>query len=163
MLSIMVGGPKEAFEECIPIFNAMGKRVTHMGENGMGQATKLCNQVVCAINLQSVCEGLILGSKLGIDLNKLIEVVAAGAAGSWQLSNLGPKMVRRDFEPGFKVAHQQKDLRIALSLAAESGLPLPCTALVQQMFCATEAEGMSEKGTQALIVATEKLAAKKLT
>lgn len=161
-LSIMVGGSKEAFEECFPILNAMGKRVTYMGDNGMGQATKLCNQVMCAINLQSVCEALILGSKLGIDLSKLIEVIGAGAAGSWQLSNLGPKMVKRDFEPGFRVAHQQKDLRLALSLAAESELPLPCTALVQQMFRAVEAEGMGEKGTQALLIATEKLAAQKL-
>jgi len=162
-LSIMVGGPKEAFEECLSILNIMGKRVTHMGENGMGQATKLCNQVMCAINLQSVCEALILGSRLGIDLSKLIEVIGASAAGSWQLSNLGPKMVKRDFEPGFRVAHQQKDLRLALSLAAESRLPLPCAALVQQMFRAVEAEGMGEKGTQALLVAIEKLAAKKLT
>ena len=161
-LSIMVGGPKETFEDCTPILKTLGKMVTYMGESGMGQATKLCNQVICVITLQSVCEGLILGSRLGIDLNKLIEVLTAGAANSWQLLNLGPKMVRRDFEPGFRITHQQKDLRLALSVAAELELPLPCAAMTQQMFRAVEAEGMSNKGTQALIIAMEKLAAKKI-
>ncbi|MDQ1281107.1 MAG: 2-hydroxy-3-oxopropionate reductase [Thermoproteota archaeon] len=157
-LSIMVGGPKEVYDECLPIFNALGKKVTYMGGSGMGQATKLCNQVICGINIQAVCEGLMLGSKLGIDMEKLLEVVTAGAAGSWMLSNLGPKMVKRDFEPGFRVVHQQKDLRLALSAAAELKLPLPSTALAQQMLRSVEAEGMGEKGTSAAIVAIEKLA-----
>lgn len=162
-LSIMVGGPKEAFEECLPIFKTLGKRVTYMGGSGMGQTTKLCNQVICVLNIKAVCEGLMLGAKSGVNLDKLLEVVTAGAAGSWMLSNLGPKMVRRDLEPGFKISHQLKDLRLALSTAAELGLPLPGTALVQQMFRAVEAEGMAGKGTQALIVAMEKLAGRKLT
>jgi len=92
-----------------------------------------------------------------------LDVVTAGAAGSWMLSNLGPKMVERDFRPGFKIKHQQKDLRLVLSFAAELGLPLPGTALVQQMLRAVEAENLGEKGTQAAIVAMEKLAGKKLT
>ena len=161
-LSIMVGGPKETFDECLPILEVLGKRITHMGPNGMGQTTKLCNQVICALNIQAVCEGLMLGAKAGLDLKRLLDVVTAGAAGSWMLSNLGPKMVEGDMRPGFKIRHQQKDLRLVLQFAAELGLPLPGTALVQQMLRAAEAEGMGEKGTQAAIVAMEKLAGRKL-
>lgn len=161
-LSIMVGGLEEIFRECLPILEVLGKRITHMGENGKGQVTKLCNQVICALNIQAVCEGLMLGTKAGLDLERLLDVVTAGAAGSWMLSNLGPKMVKRDYEPGFKIRHQQKDLRLVLSFAAELGLPLPGTALVQQMLRAVEAEGLEEKGTQAAIVAVEKLAGRKL-
>jgi len=161
-LSIMVGGPEETFEECSSIFRVLGKRIIHMGPNGMGQTTKLCNQVICALNIQAVCEGLMLGAKAGLDLRKLLDVVTAGAAGSWMLSNLGPKMIDRDFKPGFKIVHQQKDLRLVLSFAAELGLPLPGTALVQQMLRAVEAEGLGDKGTQAAIVAMEKLAGAEL-
>jgi len=162
-LSIMVGGPEETFKECLPILEVMGKQITYMGPNGMGQTTKLCNQVICALNIQAVCEGLMLGAKAGLNLKKLLDVVTAGAAGSWMLSNLGPKMTERDFRPGFKIRHQQKDLRLVLSFAAELGLPLPGTALVQQMLRAVEAEGLGEKGTQAAVVAMEKLAGRKLT
>lgn len=162
-LSIMVGGPKGVYEECLPILKALGKRITYMGESGMGQITKLCNQVICALNIQAVCEGLILGAKAGLDLEKLLQVVTAGAAGSWMLSNLGPKMVKRDFKPGFKMSHQQKDLRLALSFATKLGVPLPGTALTNQIFRIVEAEGMADKGTQAAIVAMEKLANVELT
>ena len=162
-LSIMVGGPREAYEECLPIFQALGEKITHMGENGLGQVTKLCNQVICVLNIQAVCEGLMLGAKSGLDLEKLLQVVTAGAANSWMLSNLGPKMVKRDFEPGFRISHQPKDLRLALAAAAELNLPLPGTALVQQMFRAVEAEELGGKGTQALIIAIEKLAGQKLS
>ena len=103
-----------------------------------------------------------LGAKLGIDLEKLLEVVTAGSAGSWMLSNLGPKIIKRDFEPGFRIVHQQKDLRLALSAAAELELPLPCTSLVQQMFRSVEAEGMGGKGTSAAIIAMEKLTGTKV-
>jgi 3-hydroxyisobutyrate dehydrogenase len=162
-LSIMVGGSNETFEKCLPIFETLGKKVTYIGGSGMGQTTKLCNQVICVLNIQAVCEGLMLGAESRVDLDKLLEVVTAGAAGSWMLSNLGPKMIRCDFEPGFKISHQLKDLRLALSTAAELRVPLPGTALVQQMFRAVEAEGMAGKGTQALIGAIEKLAGRKLT
>jgi len=162
-LSIMVGGQKETFDECLPILQALGKKITHMGLNGMGQTTKLCNQTICALNIQAVCEGLMLGAKAGLNLKKLLEVVTAGAANSWMLSNLGPKMVERDMRPGFKIKHQQKDLKLVLSFAAELGLPLPGTALVQQMLRAVEAEGLGEQGTQAAIVVMEKLAGKKIS
>jgi 3-hydroxyisobutyrate dehydrogenase len=157
-LSIMVGGSTETYEACLPILQVLGKRITHMGENGMGQTTKLCNQVICALNIEAVAEGLMLGAKSGVDLEKLLAVVTAGAAGSWMLSNLGPKMAAGDYEPGFKMRHQQKDLRLALSAARELGLPLPGTGLVHQLFRAVEAAGLGEKGTQAAIVAMEQLA-----
>ncbi len=134
-----------------------------MGPIGSGQTAKLCNQVIGALNIQAVCEGLILGAKAGLDLHKLLEVVSAGAASSWMLMNLGPKMISRDFKPGFKIKHQQKDLRLALSLAAELGVPLPGTALVQQMMRIVESEGLSEEGTQAAITAMEKLAGIRLS
>ncbi|UCH02660.1 MAG: NAD(P)-dependent oxidoreductase [Candidatus Bathyarchaeota archaeon] len=157
-LTIMVGGLKETFEKCLPIFKILGTRVVYMGGSGMGQATKLCNQVICAINIQSVCEGLLLGKKLNLNLEKLLEVVTGGAANSWMLTNLGPKMIIRNFQPGFKISHQIKDVRLALSTGAELELPLPCTALVQQFLRSVEAENMGDKGTQALIITMEKLA-----
>lgn len=162
-LSIMVGGPKEVYEKCLPILKVLGKRITHMGPNGMGQMTKLCNQVICAINIQAVCEGLTLAAKAGLDLEKLLNVVTAGAAGSWMLSNLGPKMIKGDLEPGFRIRHQLKDLRLVLEAASDLKLPLPGTALVQQMLRAVEAGGLGDKGTQALIVAMEKLAGFKVS
>ncbi|MFQ6054129.1 MAG: NAD(P)-dependent oxidoreductase, partial [Candidatus Bathyarchaeia archaeon] len=162
-LSIMVGGPKGVYEECLPIFRALGKRITYMGETGSGQATKLCNQVICGLHIQAVCEGLILGARLGLDLRRLLEVLTAGYANSRILSHLGPKMVERDFKPGFKMRHQLKDLKNALNTAAALDVPLPCTALVQQMFRAVEAEGLEEEGTQASILIMEKLAGQKLS
>src|SRR4030042_6841121 len=96
------------------------------------------------------------GPACGLELNKLLEVVTAGAAGSWQLSNLGPKMVKRDFSPGFRVRHQLKDIRLELAAAAELKLPLPATGLGQQLFRVSEGEGLGETGTQALIVSLEK-------
>ena len=162
-LSIMVGGPEELYEECLPIFKALGKRITYMGEIGSGQATKLCNQVICGLHIQAVCEGLMLGARLGLDLDRLLQVVTAGYANSRILSHLGPKMVERDFRPGFKMRHQLKDLKNALNTAAALNVPLPCTALVQQLFRGVEADGLGEEGTQASILVMEKLAGHKLT
>ena len=157
-LSIMVGGKSEVFEKCMAIFEALGKNIVHMGGVGMGQAAKLCNQVICVLNIEAVCEGLFLGAKSGLDLEKLLSVVSNGAAGSWMLANLGPKMLARDFEPGFRVKLQQKDLRLALAAADELKLALPGMSLVHQLFNTVEAAGMGEKGTQALVTALEKLA-----
>jgi 3-hydroxyisobutyrate dehydrogenase len=151
-LSIMVGGKQDVFEKCLPVFQALGKHINHMGGVGMGQMTKLCNQVICVLNIEAVCEGLVLGSKAGLDLEKLLSVVTAGAAGSWMLSNLGPRMLARDFEPGFRVALQQKDLRLALAAADDLQVPLPGTSLVNQLFRSIEAAGMGELGTQALMI-----------
>lgn len=161
-LSIMVGGPRNRFDEAQPILRAMGKRITYMGGSGMGQTAKLCNQVICTLNIQAVCEGLMLGAAAGLDLGDLLDVVTGGAANSWQLSNLGPKMVKRDFAPGFRIKHQLKDIRLALAAAAELKLPLPATGLAQQLFRSAEAEGLGEEGTQALIVGMEKVAGRRL-
>jgi 3-hydroxyisobutyrate dehydrogenase len=162
-LSIMVGGNEKVFEKCLPILQALGKRVTYMGAHGNGQIAKLCNQIMCVLNIQGVCEGLMLGAKAGIDLNKLIEVLTGGAANSWQLANQGPKIVKGDLEPGFKMKTQQKDLRLVLETASELDLPLPGTALVNQIFRIAEAEGLGEKGTQAAIKSMEKISGYRIT
>ncbi|UCH36116.1 MAG: NAD(P)-dependent oxidoreductase [Armatimonadota bacterium] len=158
-LSIMVGGPKDAFDRCLPVLQAMGKQIVYMGESGSGSMAKLCNQVACVLNLLGVSETLVLARKAGLDPERLLEAITAGAASSWMLNIQGPKMVARDFAPGFFVRLQQKDLRLVLSTAEELGLPLPGTALVQQLFRALEASGEAELGTQALIKAVERLAA----
>ncbi len=150
-LSIMVGGTEEAFRECLPIFEVLGSNVVHVGGIGMGQTVKLCNQIICGLNILAVCEGLAFGAKAGVDLGKMLEVVSKGAARSWMLENLAPRMLEGNLEPGFMVRLQQKDLRLALSAADEFRASLPGTALVNQLFRALEAAGMGDKGTQALV------------
>ena len=157
-LSIMVGGPEEAFKECLPIFEAMGKNIIHIGPNGAGQTVKLCNQIGCVLNILGVSEALVLAAKSGVDLKKMHQAVSAGAAGSWMMTNLPPKIMERNFEPGFMVKHQQKDLRLVMEAAQDLGISLPGASLVHQLFHSVEADGNAEKGTQALITALEKLA-----
>lgn len=157
-LSIMVGGRRDIYKVCLPVFQALGKKVVYMGESGAGQATKLCNQVICALNIEAVCEGLILGAKLGLDLERLLDVVGSGYANSRILSDLGPKMVRRDFEPGFRMRHQLKDLKNVLATAAAVNLPLPCTSVVYELLQDATVMGLEEKGTQSCIQVLEKLA-----
>jgi len=157
-LSIMVGGDREALERCGPVLEALGKSIVYMGESGSGQAAKLCNQVICALTILAVSEGLLLGKKAGLDPETLLSAVTGGAAASWMLSNLGPKMTASDWRPGFKVMLQQKDLRLALETARDLGLPLPGTALVGELFRAVQAHGRGADGTQALITALEDLA-----
>jgi len=157
-LSIMVGGAADAVERARPIFAALGKQVTHMGPAGQGQMTKLVNQVVGATTLAAVAEGLTLAARAGLDPAAVVQAVGSGAATSWALTNLGPRMQRRDFAPGFMIRLQQKDLRLALAAAAGLGVPLPTTALVQQLFAAVEAQGGADSGTQALVLALEALA-----
>lgn len=161
-LSIMVGGPKDIYEEYVPILKTLGRQITYMGETGSGQAAKLCNQVICGLHIQAICEGLILGSKLGLDLTRLWQVLNAGYAHSRILEHLGPKMIGRDLKPGFKMRHQLKDLKNALNTAETMKVPLPSTALVYQLFCAIEAMGLGEEGTQSAILVMEKLAEQKL-
>lgn len=156
-LSIMVGGEEAVFEECKPILEAEGKNIVYVGSQGMGQTVKLCNQVICVLNIQAVCEGLMLGSKAGVDMGRLLQVVTKGAASSWMLENLAPRMLARDYAPGFTVRLQQKDLRLALALAEELHLPLPGVSLVHNLFRSVEAESHADEGTQSLIKALEKL------
>ena len=157
-LSIMVGGPAEVFEECTPILEAMGKNIVRIGDNGAGQMTKLCNQIAGSLNLLAVCEALMLAAKADLDLDKVIEAVGAGAAGSWMMSNVAAKITKRDLEPGFMVKLMQKDLRLALASASELNLPLPATSLVQQLYRSAQADGKGDKGIQAIVTALEKLA-----
>jgi len=156
-LSIMVGGPEETFNECLPILEAMGKRITHIGANGMGQIVKLCNQVVGALNNLAMCEGLILAAKAGADVNKMVEAVSAGAAGSWAMTNLAPKILKRDFAPGFMIKLHQKDLRLVLEAAKELKTSLPGTALVNQLMQSVESSGLGDEGIQSLVKALEAL------
>ena len=161
-LSIMVGGDAEAYEECLPVFQAMGKTITHIGGHGDGQVCKAVNQILVGANVLGVAEALMFASKAGVDVDKVLAAVSGGAAGSWQLANNGPKMLKGDYAPGFKVKDYIKDLRIIMETAAETKTPLVETAVVQQMFRNLDAEGLRDKGTQAVIVAVEKLAGKKL-
>lgn len=162
-LSIMVGGRREIYEKCLPVLNVLGKKIAYMGESGSGQAAKLCNQVICVLHIQAVCEGLILGAKLGLDLERLLEVVTAGYANSRILEDLGPRMIKKDFKPGFRMRHQLKDLKNALETAAAMNLPMPCTSLVYQLFQSLAAMGLQESVTQTAIQIMEKLAEHKLT
>ncbi|MDZ4278993.1 MAG: 2-hydroxy-3-oxopropionate reductase [Dehalococcoidia bacterium] len=157
-LAIMIGGRPETFERCRPLFEALGGTIVHCGPSGAGQVVKLCNQVVVALNNLAMGEALVLAAKAGVDPATMVEVVRSGAGSSWALHNLAPRVLARDFRPGFKIAHQQKDLRLALDLARDGPTPLPGTALVHQLFAALEAEGLGEEGTQALVKALEKLA-----
>jgi 3-hydroxyisobutyrate dehydrogenase len=157
-LSIMVGGKEETFQRCRPIFEVLGRTIVHCGPNGAGQTVKLCNQIVVALNNLAMCEALVFATKAGVDTRRMLEALGAGAASSWALLNLAPRVLARDFRPGFKVAHQQKDLRLALETAEQQAVPLPGTSLVHQLFAAIEAEGLGAEGTQALVKALEKLA-----
>ncbi len=149
-LAIMVGGEADVFERCLPVLQAMGKTIVHVGPGGSGQVVKLCNQVAGGLNLLAMSEAITLARRSGVDPSKMLEVVSAGAAGSWMLSNLAPRAVKGDFAPGFMVELQQKDLGLVLESAAESSTSLPGTALVQQLFRTLEARGRGKDGTQAL-------------
>lgn len=158
-LAIMVGGDPDAFERGRPVLQAMGKTIVHVGPSGSGQVVKLCNQVAGGLNLLAMAEAVSLARRAGVDPLKMLEVVAAGAAGSWMLSNLAPRAVAGDFAPGFMVELMQKDLRLVLETASETDTPLPGTALVNQLFRMLEARGRGSEGTQAIVDALRLLAA----
>lgn len=157
-LTIMVGGRKEAYERALPLFRAMGDKIFYMGGPGMGAYTKLCNQIAVSLNLLAACEALLLAKKAGLDQQKVIEVLSTGAGSSWQLATLGPRMIKRDFRPGFKVQHLRKDLRIVREIAEQLGLPLPGVGLVAELIKSLEQRGHGADGTQSLITLLEELA-----
>ena len=161
-LSIMVGGDAETFQECLPLFQAMGKTITHVGDHGMGQTVKLCNQILVGLNMLAVAEGLLFASKAGVDVEKTFAAVSGGAAGSWQLTNNGARLLKGDLEPGFKAKDYLKDLRLIMETANEIKMPLTGTGVVYQMFRSIDAMGLRDKGTQAVIRAVEKLAGAEL-
>jgi 3-hydroxyisobutyrate dehydrogenase len=154
-LSIMAGGDPAGFERCRPLFEAMGKKLVYCGPLGAGQTVKLCNQIVVGLHNLAVSECLVFAAASGINTDRMLEAVSAGAAGSWALSNLAPKVLRRDFSPGFKVSLQQKDLRLALEAADRMHLSLPGLALTHQLYGALERRGLGDEGNQALVRAIE--------
>jgi len=156
-LTFFVGGEESAIERARPVFEAMGKRLTHLGPSGSGQLGKATNQVIVAGNLLAVAEGIAFAEAAGLPLAALHQALTAGAANSWALEVLGKKMLDRDFLPAFAVKHQQKDLAIVLETARKNGIPLPGVALVHQLLSALEAAGEGDKGTQALLTLYEKL------
>ena len=157
-LAIMAGGDREAFDRAVPIFETMGKTITYCGPVGSGQLTKLCNQILVAVTLMGVSEALVFAGKNGLDQGVMIEAVKGGAAGSWQLSNLAPRVVNRDFAPGFMVDLIQKDLRLVMESGAAAQAALPATSLVNQLFRTSQARGEGLEGTQALVKVLEQLA-----
>jgi 3-hydroxyisobutyrate dehydrogenase len=157
-LAIMVGGDAAAFERVRPLFELMGKRITHMGASGAGQMTKLANQIAVALALEAAAEAIKLAQGGGLDPSRVVEAIGAGAAGSWQLSNLGPKIIAGDYRPGFFVKLIRKDLRLVAEAARESGLALPGLALMTSMFNTAAALGHDLDGTQAVAAALDRLA-----
>lgn len=154
-LSIMTGGDAKIVDAIRPIFEAMGKNIVHQGPAGSGQHTKMCNQIVIAGTMIGVCECLLYGFKAGLDLSTMLSSIQGGAAQCWSLDNLAPRVLRRNFDPGFFVDHFIKDMGIALKEAARMGLSLPGLALVHQLYLAVKAQGHGRDGTQALILALE--------
>lgn len=156
-LSIMVGGEQKAFEAVRPLFEAMGKNVVYQGPAGSGQHTKMCNQIVIAGTMIGVCESLLYGYKAGLNLETVLSSISGGAAGCWTLNNLAPRVLKRDFDPGFFVRHFIKDMGIALDEARRMNLSLPGLALVHQLYTAVQAQGHGDLGTHALMLALEKM------
>ena len=155
-LTVMAGASQENYEIAFPAFHAIGQRIFHTGEVGSGQATKAVNQVAVSLTIASMTEAILLANGLGLNLEQTIEVISSGAAGSWSLSNYAPRLLDDDLTPGFKAAHMLKDLRIALNAASKSGVSLPSTELVTEMYqklCETDGDTL---GNHALIRAYKK-------
>jgi len=157
-LSIMVGGPTDVFERVLPVFQAMGKNIVHIGGHGAGQVTKACNQVVVALTIQAVSEALTLAAKAGVDPARVRQALLGGFAQSRILEAHGQRMLDRNFKPGFRVRLHQKDLNIALSTGKTLGVPLPATAVVQEAFTALRGLERSDWDHSALVTLIEELA-----
>mgnify|MGYP003336540447 FL=1 len=152
-LSIMLGGDQDVVEALQPLWDTMGKTVVYQGPAGSGQHTKMVNQTLIASNMIGVCEALLYGYRAGLDLPTVLKSVASGAAGSWSLSNLGPRIIADNFDPGFYVEHIIKDIGIVLEESRRMGLFMPGLALAEQLYRAVQAQGLGRAGTQALILA----------
>jgi 3-hydroxyisobutyrate dehydrogenase len=159
-LAIMVGGERKAYDEILPLFQHMGKTIAFMGPTGAGQHTKMCNQILIAGSMIGVCEALVYASKAGLDEQAVIDIVGKGAATSWCLNTMGPRIVQGDYKPGFYVEHFIKDMGIALREASAMGLALPGLALVHQLYVAVKAQGHGKSGTQALMLALKVLSSR---
>ncbi len=156
-LSIMIGGEDGPVARLQPLFEAMGKTIVHQGPAGSGQHAKMVNQILIATGMIGVCEALLYGHKAGLDLPTVLQSVGVGAAGSWSLNNLGPKIIAGNFEPGFYVEHFLKDMGIALAEARKMRISLPGLALAEQLYRSVQAHGLERKGTHALMLALAEL------
>ncbi len=156
-LVIMVGGPEEAFDAAEPLLEPLCRVIVRIGETGAGATAKLCNQLMCFVNLCGVCEAFTLGAKAGIDLKKVLSVTSTASAQSWELDNMGPLILAREFNTGYPVSTSQYDLSLVLAAARELKAFLPSTSIVHQLYHAVETEGLTGKGSQALIRALEKM------
>ena len=159
-LSIMVGGGAEAFERVRPFLEILGKTIIHQGGTGAGQHAKMCNQIVIAGTMIGVCESLLYGYKAGLNLETMLQSIRGGAAGCWSLDNLAPRILKRNFAPGFFVDHFIKDMEIALAEAERAGLVLPGLKLVDELYRTLQAQGHGRDGTQALYLALEAMSQK---
>jgi 3-hydroxyisobutyrate dehydrogenase len=156
-LAIMVGGYQNAYDLVYPLFETMGNTISFMGGPGAGQHTKMCNQILVAGTMIGVCESLLYAAKSGLDEQAVIDVIGKGAARSFLINNLGPRIVKGDYDPGFFVEHFIKDMGIALREAEALGLSLPGLALLHQLYVAVKAQGHGRLGTQALMLALKRL------
>ena len=156
-LSIMIGGETTSVQAVMPLFELLGKKIVHQGGPGAGQQAKLCNQIVIAGTMVGVSESLLYGYKAGLDLNRMLESIRGGAAACWTLDNLAPKILQRNFDPGFFVEHFIKDMGIALEEAKRMALVLPGLTLAHQLYQTVQALGHGRSGTHALILALEAL------
>jgi 3-hydroxyisobutyrate dehydrogenase len=156
-LSIMIGGETTSVQAVKPLFELLGKKILHQGGPGAGQQAKLCNQIVIAGTMIGVCESLLYGYKAGLDLNRMLESIRGGAAACWTLDNLAPKILRRNFDPGFFVEHFIKDMGIALEEATRMGIVLPGLTLAHQLYQTVQTLGHGRSGTHALMLALEEL------
>jgi 2-hydroxy-3-oxopropionate reductase len=157
-LSIMVGGSAEDFERAMPIFEALGRTITHCGDAGAGQTVKACNQIAVAVNYAAASEALVLGAKAGVDPEKIIQVLNGGLAASRVMELRGPNMIQSKFEPGFRINLHRKDLGIIMDTGKEFGVALPVTALVAQLYDSLAANGKGDLDHSALITAIETMA-----
>jgi 3-hydroxyisobutyrate dehydrogenase len=156
-LSIMGGGDRKAVQAVMPLFELLGKKIVHQGGPGTGQQAKLCNQIVIAGTMVGVCESLLYGYKAGLDLNRMLESIRGGAAACWTLDNLAPRILQRNFDPGFFVEHFIKDMGLALEESKRMGLTLPGLTLVHQLYQTVHTLGHGRSGTHALMLALEDL------
>jgi len=157
-LSIMIGGDTTSVQAVMPLFELLGEKIVHQGGPGAGQQAKLCNQIVIAGTMVGVCESLLYGYKAGLDLNRMLESIRGGAAACWTLDNLAPRILQRNFDPGFFVEHFIKDMGIALEEASRMGLVLPGLTLAHQLYQTVQTLGHGRSGTHALMLALEALA-----
>lgn len=149
-LTVMVGGERKAFEKVLPILKIFGQNIVHQGEAGSGQHTKMCNQIAIASNMIGVCEAIVYAEKAGLNLENVLKSISSGAAGSWSLSNLAPRILKGDFEPGFYIKHFIKDMSIALEEAEKMNLQIPGLKLAKEMYEMLAENGEENSGTQAL-------------